>query len=56
MSPTHGEHLAIIEADDRGRFALRKFLGKAPGARYRVYVDRDGETESLTLERIPDAG
>lgn len=49
---TEGEHVAIIEPDDRGRFHLRKFLGKSPGARYRVFVAPDHE--SITLQRAPD--
>ncbi len=44
------EHEAVIEPDERGRFALRKFTGHHPGARYRVYVDR--ESGRVTLERI----
>jgi hypothetical protein len=46
------EHEAIIEPDERGRFALRKYLGNVPGARYRVYVDR--EAGRVTLELIED--
>lgn len=45
-----GDHVAIVEPDERGRFHLRKFLGKDPGSRYRVYVDE--EAERLTLERV----
>ncbi len=44
------DYEAIIEPDERGRFALRKFTGHHPGARYRVYVDRG--TGRVTLERI----
>lgn len=44
------EHVAIVEPDSRGRFNLRKFLGNTPGARYRLFVDRD--VGRVTLERI----
>jgi len=44
------EYEAIVEPDTRGRFSLRKFTGYHPGARYRVYVDR--ENSRVTLERI----
>lgn len=46
------DHVAIVEPDERGRFHLRKFFGKVPGARYRVYIDATGDR--LTLERAPD--
>ena len=44
------EHVAIVEPDERGRFHLRKFLGRDPGAQYRVYVDTGAGR--LTLERV----
>lgn len=43
-------HEAIIEPDERGRFALRKFLGVKPGARYKVYVGDD--RTSITLKEV----
>lgn len=46
------EHVAIVEPDERGRFHLRKFLGRDPGARYKVFVDQ--ERGSLTLQRVAD--
>lgn len=44
------DHIAVIEPDSRGRVNLRKFMGNDPGARYRVYVDR--EAGRVVLERI----
>lgn len=46
------DHVAIVEPDERGRFHLRKFLGKDPGARYKVFVNQ--EQGSLTLQRVSD--
>lgn len=46
------EHVAIIEPDDRGRFHLRKFLGKSPNAQYRVFVDAN--RGSVTLQLVTD--
>jgi hypothetical protein len=46
------DHEAVIEPDARGRVSVRKFLGHTPGARYRVYVDR--EAARITLELVAD--
>lgn len=47
------DHEAIIEPDERGRFALRKFLGMKPGARYKVFVGDD--RTSITLEEVTES-
>lgn len=42
----HGEHVAIISPDERGRFALVKFIARE-FTRWRVFVAEDGRTVTL---------
>lgn len=47
------EHLAIIQPDERGRFNLRRFLGRE-SARYKLYVEQGGRRIVLEATDIED--
>ena len=45
-----GEHIAVVEPDDRRRVALGRFLYRGPVTGYRLYRLNDGKT--IVLEAI----
>lgn len=47
------EHVAIIEADDRGRFSLKKFTSDEPNQGWRVFSEDGGKT--ITLKAVEAA-